>query len=91
MGPLLNLKTRFSAVEFPTFVQSETLTKNEILKPRKDLQPEFESHCLLGLRASTPVVEDDQDIGESNASVTINIGRRRWVQLLQCQRWSCQV
>ena len=32
------------------------------------------SHCLLGLRASTPVVEDDQDIGESNASVTINIG-----------------
>ena len=26
------------------------------------------------LRASTPVVEDDQDIGESNASVTINIG-----------------
>ena len=29
---------------------------------------------MLGLRASTPVVEDDQDIGESNASVTINIG-----------------
>ena len=26
------------------------------------------------LRASTPVVEDDQDIGESNASVSINIG-----------------
>ena len=32
------------------------------------------SRCWLGLRASTPVVEDDQDIGESNASVTINIG-----------------
>ena len=30
--------------------------------------------CVLGLRTSTPVVEDDQDIGESNASVTINIG-----------------
>ena len=29
---------------------------------------------MLGLRASTPVVENDQDIGESNASVTINIG-----------------
>ena len=29
---------------------------------------------LVYLRASTPVVEDDQDIGESNASVTINIG-----------------
>ena len=26
------------------------------------------------LRTSTPVVEDDQDIGESNASVTIDIG-----------------
>ena len=26
------------------------------------------------LRASTPVVEDDQDIGESNTSVTIDIG-----------------
>ena len=29
---------------------------------------------MLGLRTSTPIVEDDQDIGESNASVTINIG-----------------
>ena len=34
---------------------------------------EYHVVCVC-LRASTPVVENDQDIGESNASVTINIG-----------------
>ena len=33
------------------------------------------------LRASTPIVEDDQDIGESNASVTIDDGCLRYHQV----------
>ena len=38
-------------------------------------RPLKEYHIVgVCLRASTPVVEDDQDIGESNASVTVNIG-----------------
>ena len=44
--------------------------KEALAEPR----PLGVSRCGLGLRTSTPVVEDDQDIGESNASVTINIG-----------------
>ena len=46
-------------------------TKTEALEEPRPLGV---LHCLLGLRASAPIVEDDQDIGESNASVTINIG-----------------
>ena len=35
----------------------------------------YEVNWILCLRTHAPVVEDDQDIGEPNGSVTINIGR----------------
>ena len=46
--------------------------KTEALAEPRPLK-EYHVVCVC-LRTSTPVVEDDQDIGESNASVTINIG-----------------
>ena len=46
--------------------------KTEALAEPRPLE---EYHIVsVCLRASTPIVEDDQDIGESNASVSINIG-----------------
>ena len=46
--------------------------KTEALAEPRPLK-EYHVVCVC-LRASTPVVEDDQDIGESNTSVSINIG-----------------